>query len=76
MRKNLARRSAIMIATMAAASGAFGLTAGAAHADCLTYSETQHISATVPTPYGPTTVSAPAPTDVNPHDCITFITGG
>lgn len=76
MRKNLVRRSAVMVATMAASTAGLGLAASAAHADCIKYSETQDYTVTVPGPYGDIVVSGPAPTDINPNDCITLILGG
>jgi hypothetical protein len=76
MRKHLALRSIVVMASVASTSAILGLTASAAHADCITYSDTQTYHVGVPGPWGPNDVNIPAVTDVNPHDCITLVTGG
>jgi hypothetical protein len=76
MRKNIAVRSVVVMATVASTSAILGLTASAAHADCVSYSDTRDYQVTVAGPYGPTTVTLPAVTDVNPQDCYKLVTGG
>jgi hypothetical protein len=69
------KRSALVLATLAAAT--FGLVAVAspASADCLTYHPDRSYHVSVPTPYGPAEADVPAVTDVNPQDCVRLILG-
>jgi hypothetical protein len=73
MTNRIARRSIITLAAVATATVGLGAAANPAHAECISYYGGQPI--VVNGPFG-TGVTAPAPTDVDPGDCISLILGG